>query len=51
MWPTWLVVKDHVPIEHDKEAAELPQGQDEEQTKVTVSDKETFVVGEAVASK
>jgi hypothetical protein len=51
VWPTWLVVKDHVPIEHDKEAAHFPQGQDEEHTKVSVSEKETFVVGEAVVSK
>lgn len=51
IWPTWLVVRSHVPIEHSKEVAELPQAQDEEQNKVSVSDKETFVVAEAVPSK
>ncbi|CAG8895559.1 unnamed protein product [Penicillium egyptiacum] len=51
VWPTWLVVRAHVPIEHSKETAELPQAQDEEQNKVSLSDKETIVVAEAVASK
>ncbi|KAJ5512768.1 hypothetical protein N7463_002320 [Penicillium fimorum] len=51
IWPTWLVVRTHVPIEHHKETAELPQAQDEEQNRVSLSDKETFVVTEAVASK
>lgn len=49
IWPTWLVVKDHVPIEHSKEAAEFPQGKDEEQTQTGVSEKEPYVVGEAVS--
>lgn len=51
MWPTWLVVRAHVPIEHSKETAQLPQAQDEEHNKVSVSDKENFIVAEAVASK
>ncbi|KAJ9484862.1 hypothetical protein VN97_g8509 [Penicillium thymicola] len=51
IWPTWLVVRSHVPIEHSKEIAELPQAQDEEQNKVSLSDKETFVIAEGVASK
>lgn len=51
MWPTWLVVRTHVPIEHSKETAELPQAKDEEQNKASLSDKDTFVVAETVASK
>ncbi|KAJ6186116.1 hypothetical protein N7519_007417 [Penicillium mononematosum] len=51
VWPTWLVVRAHVPIEHSKEAAQLPQAQDEEHNKVSLSDKENFIVAEAVASK
>ncbi|KAJ5958820.1 Major facilitator superfamily domain general substrate transporter [Penicillium vulpinum] len=51
IWPTWLVVSTHVPIEHDKETAELPQAQDEEQKRVSLSDKETFVVSEAAVSE
>ncbi|CAG8224923.1 unnamed protein product [Penicillium nalgiovense] len=51
VWPTWLVVRTHVPIEHSKETAELPQAKDEEQNKASLSDKDTFVVAETVASK
>ncbi|KAJ5199324.1 Major facilitator superfamily domain general substrate transporter [Penicillium cf. griseofulvum] len=51
VWPTWLVVRTHVPIEHDKETSMLPQAEDEEQNKVGFSDKETFIVAEAAASK
>ncbi|CAG7934268.1 unnamed protein product [Penicillium olsonii] len=49
--PTWLVVKDHVPIEHSKEAAEFSHAQDEEDSTVEVSEKEPYVVGEAVAAR
>ncbi|KAJ5343001.1 hypothetical protein MYU51_016131 [Penicillium brevicompactum] len=51
IWPTWLVVRDHSPIEHSKEAAEFPQGQDEEQNTAVISEKEPYVVGEAVPTK
>ncbi|KAJ5562529.1 hypothetical protein N7535_003022 [Penicillium sp. DV-2018c] len=45
--PTWLVVRSHVPIEHSKEESEMPIAEDEEQ-KTSLSDKETYIVSEAV---
>ncbi|KAJ5317472.1 hypothetical protein N7508_001980 [Penicillium antarcticum] len=51
IWPTWLVVRDHKPIEHDKEATQLPHSKDEEQNTASLGDKETYVVSDAVATK
>lgn len=51
IWPTWLVVRDHNPIEHDKEAAKLPHCKDEEQNTGSLTEKEAYVTSEAIATK
>jgi hypothetical protein len=53
--PTWLVLRDHQPIEHDKNDVTLTQKRDEEQqaekTKGNSSNKDGIVVGETRISK
>lgn len=55
MLPTWLVLRDHQPIEHDKNDVTLTQKRDEEQqaekTKGNSSNKDGIVVGETRISK
>ncbi|OGE56920.1 hypothetical protein PENARI_c002G07048 [Penicillium arizonense] len=51
VWPTWLVVRDHNPIEHDKEAAQLSHCKDEEQNTGSLTEKEAYVASEAIATK
>jgi hypothetical protein len=53
--PTWLVLRDHQPIEHDKNDVILTQNRDEEQqvekTMGNSSNKDGIVVGETRVSK
>jgi hypothetical protein len=46
-----MVVRDHNPIEHDKEIAQLPQSRDEEQNTGRLTEKEAYVVSEVVTTK
>jgi len=51
VFPTWLVVKDHVPIETDKYAAAAADQQSDEEVGVSTSEgkKVEYTVGESTA--
>lgn len=54
VFPTLLVIKDHVPIEYDKNASTKPESRDEEEGAVqnnVESGKGNYVIGETVATK
>ncbi|KAI9932771.1 hypothetical protein ASPWEDRAFT_166426 [Aspergillus wentii DTO 134E9] len=52
VFPTWLVARNHTPIEHDKHAAAQSEYRDEEQGAVqSTADQKTVVVSETRADK
>jgi hypothetical protein len=51
VWPTWLVVRDHVPVEAADAAIGTRADGRRCETVITLEDKETFAKGEAVGGR
>lgn len=47
MFPTWLAIKDHEPIEHASNDESQTKGRDEEETSVKSDEKADYVVKQA----